>query len=403
MGEFAPYQAPMQQAFPDAPVAAPAGGGPGPGSAVMDAIEARRAEATEGGPETFGAEEGKPVEEGDVTGEEEIRMPEEGEAFSASDAMKQTPEAVDKAADLLEEQTGTTVDEHYEQLTGNPPPANQNRRRTAEFLFEFGLNLLAQPGGMSPAQEFGQAATQTMSARMGRRDAAAAAESTERQQRFENKMQAREVGIRERELARLENQGDYEYVAGNDGNVYVFDGRTGEFKEAPGNLSLPSGTRAGTTSAVVQEINQFMAMRRRVADINGIQFEGTQMEVIALEQAERRILEQRDRPYDERTARRSARDDALQYLTASDEFGFMQEDDPEGAMALVNSTTEQFYNLEKYGSYEGEVVADDDGPDVGMLTIGEATPVTNNETGVTEHWTLNPDGTKRRVDPSEMN
>ena len=81
----------------------------------------------------------------------------------------------------------------------------------------------------------------------------------------------------------------------------------------------------------------------------------------------------------------------------------MQEDDPEGAMALVNSTTEQFYNLEKYGSYEGEVVADDDGPDVGMLTIGEATPVTNNETGVTEHWTLNPDGTKRRVDPSEMN
>ena len=38
-----------------------------------------------------------------------------------------------------------------------------------------------------------------------------------------------------------------------------------------------------------------------------------------------------------------------------------------------------------------------------MLTIGQATPVTNNETGVTEHWTLNPDGTKRKVDPSEMN
>ena len=129
VGEFGQFQAPpMQQpAFEEEPTG---GGGPGIGSAVMEAIEAKRA-GEEGAPAAA-----EPVEEAPDGEEKEIELPAEGEGLSAESVMQQSPEAVDKAVDMLEEQTGQEVEQLYEQQTGNPPPADMRKREVGAFLLD---------------------------------------------------------------------------------------------------------------------------------------------------------------------------------------------------------------------------------------------------------------------------
>lgn len=411
-------------AFQPGPMAPPpqlafeqGGGGEGGvplGSAVMGAFggepgsEAAAAAGAGQEPAPVGPN-GQPVIQGEseevpATEDGEIRMPAEGESFSAQDAMSQTPEAVDKAVDMLEEQTGVPVEQHYEMVTGNPPPANTKRRQIGEFLFEFGLNLLARPAGGDDFSDVGTALQQTMGARIGRQQQAEATRKDDEQVAHERRMDLEELGLKTREIEALESGargGSYADFTGQDGNLYTYDRRNGRATPVIGPDGNPIKARAqggGSAAESVQRFNAVMTNRQRMAEIAGIPFEGP-VEMEARMQAEEAMRGIRPSAEDDARTRQQALTDATRLLTASTEYSFMS---PEEQATAREEMARSFFNYTKYGDFEGNVeAAAGEPPDASRLTQGMATPVTD-EQGNTEYWTLGTNGQPRKVSAEEL-
>jgi hypothetical protein len=390
VGQFGPYQAPpmAQPAFEAEPTG---GGGPGVGGAVMEAIEARRGAGEEGAEPGAMPAEAKPVEEGDVTDEGEIELPAEGEGLSAEHVMQSSPEAVDKAVEMLEEQTGAEVEELYERQTGSPPPANMRKREIGNFLLEFGLNLLAGPGGMSPAEEFGQAAQQTIAGRRGRREAATSAEREERQAQHERNMELKEFGLKRREIESVE-AGRIERFVTNDGRMMQWDPTAGTATAVLGAEGEPitgvEGRGTGTQAEFV--FSTVIENQRKIAELNDIEFTPA-MEIEARRQAERAMRNIRpEGEFDEVAARRRASTAASDFLGESEDFKAATQEEQQ---VMIAEALEMNYNWEKYGVYQQEAPSGPD-PDRSQIPEGSAVPVTD-ESGETAYWIRQDDGVRK--------
>ncbi len=386
VGQFGPYQAPPMQQPAFEEQAAGGGGGPGLGSTVMDAIEAKRDGAV-------GAEEGAPPVEGAAAeGEADIELPAEGEGLSAEQVFQQSPEAVDKAVDVLEEQTGKPVEQLYEQQTGNPPPANMKRREMGNFLLEFGLNLLAQPGGMSPAQEFGQAAQQTIRGRTERRTTATAVEREERQAQHERNMELKEFGLKRREIESIE-AGQIERFVTNDGRMMQWDPIAGTATAVLGAEGEPitgvEGRGTGTQAEFV--FTTVIENQRKIAELNDLEFT-PEMEIVARRQAEAAMRNIRpEGEFDEAAARVRARDAATELLKVNEDFKAATGEEQE---AMIARSLEMNLNWEKYGVYQFETPSGPD-PDPARIPEGSAVPITDGNTGEQSYWIRDGDGVRK--------
>lgn len=386
VGQFDAFQpSPMTPvAFPEEATAA--GGGPGAGTQVMDAMEERRrTQAAEEGVIPEGtAGPGGIVEEGREAPDGEIRLPAEGEEFSAQDAMSQTPEAVDKAVDELERTTGVPVEETYTQVTGNPPPQNMKRREMGSFLFEFGLNLMAAPAGVSDVETFGGALQQTMGGRRARRESAASMEREERQAQHERRMELAEYGLKRREVEALES-GQMERFVRDDGVLMEYEpgtGRATPILDAEGNeIKGPPGSGTGGNTQAEYLFTATLDNHKEMARLAGVEWT-PQMEITAREAAA--VAMRGLRPSEGRTdaeMRRTAEESARALLKDSPDF---LAGTPEERDAMITAAQTKAYNWEKYGTYAIEPPAGPE-PDVANIPEGQAVPVTD-EHGRTNYW-----------------
>lgn len=327
----------------------------------------------------------------------------EGEIKTAQDAFAAAPEEVDKAIDAMEKSTGVPVAQSYEMITGNPPPAQMKKRKIGEFLFEFGLNLLAQPPGMAGAQEVGVAMQQTIG---GRRARAERREVTARQRQIEEReygLELRKLGLKEREIEALESGargGSYADFTGQDGYLYTYDRRNNQARRVVGPDGKPIKARektTGTTAESVQRYNATIDAWKRRAEILGIEYSG-QYELDALAAAERRLIGTRPSEMTDEQRRAAAMEEANS-IKKTPEYLYGT---PEERQEMLEEARSNAYNYLKYGETGEPARAPAGGtPDASRLQSGAATPVTD-EAGNVTYWTLDANGEPRQVSPEEM-
>jgi len=327
----------------------------------------------------------------------------EGEITTAQDAFDAAPEEVDKAIDSLEQTTNIPIEQQYQNITGNPPPSNMKRRKIGEFLFEFGLNLIAQPPGMAGIQEVGVSMQQTIAGRRGR---AQRRQATERQtvlEEREHQIELRKLGLREREIEAMETGargGSYADFTGEDGYMYSYDRRTGQATQVVGVDGNPIKARPGATGTVsesVQRYNATIDAWKRRAQIRGIEY-GGEYELAALRAAENRLIGNRPSEMTDEERRRIAMEEA-NAITDTTEYLYAS---AEERRQMVEDERRDAYNYLKYGDEMAPATAPAGGtPDASRLQAGAATPVTD-ENGNVTYWTLDTNGQPRQVNDDEM-
>ncbi len=383
---------------PGGELAQPMPGGPTPPGAAEG-----MAQPVPGGPTEPGAAEGMAQPLDSYTAEGQKSAFKEGEIESAEDALKAAPEAVDKSMDVMEQQTGVPVEETYEKLTGSPPPANMKRRAIGEFLFEFGLNLLAAPPGGSDVGDLGRGLQQTIAGRQGRAQRQQTQARTQQIEERDYQIELRKLGLKEREIEAMESGargGSYADFTGEDGYLYTYDRRTHVANRVVGPDGKPIKSQdkgTGTTGESVQRYNATIDAWKQRAQILGIEY-GGEYELDALTAAENRLIGTRPQEMTDEQRRTAAMEEANS-VTKTTEYLYAT---PEERRAMVEEARRDAYNYLKYGDQMEPVAAPAGGaPEASRLQSGAATPVTD-EAGNVTYWTLGTDGQPRQVSDEEM-
>jgi hypothetical protein len=327
----------------------------------------------------------------------------EGEITSAEDALKAAPEAVDKSIKVMERQTGVPVEETYEKVTGSPPPANMKRRAIGEFLFEFGLNLLAAPPGGSDVGDLGRGLQQTIAGRQGRAQRRETQVRTREIEEREYGLELKKLGLKEREIEAMESGargGSYADFTGEDGYLYTYDRRTHQANRVVGPDGNPIKSQdkgTGTTGESVQRYNATIDAWKQRAQILGIEY-GGEYELDALTAAENRLIGTRPQEMTDEQRRTAAMEEANS-VTKTTEYLYAT---PDERRAMVEEARRDAYSYLKYGDQMDPAVAPAGGaPEASRLQSGAATPVTD-EAGNVTYWTLGTDGQPRQVSDEEM-
>lgn len=319
------------------------------------------------------------------------------------------PESISKVIDLLEKNTGKTVEELYEQQTGNPPPRNTKKEKIGEFLLEFGLNLASAPAELSSFEAIGRSAQAARAAGKQRDVEYQAGLERREQKRIEaeerrlgrvDKKFDREVTMERLDLERKRTQatldkpvGTFENYVGDDGYMYTYNEQSGEGRRVMvnGKPVKPDPKMNKTTQQRFDtEVRYNLYM-----SVHGKDSEGQELTGGDLRTAREGALKfaNREREYTADEARRDAVKSATTILAKDVNYSLA---DPDEQKALLDAKVEELSQLLMYGSGPkgGQ-------PDPSRLSEGVATPVTNDETGITEFWTLK-DGQPSKVSESQL-
>jgi len=318
------------------------------------------------------------------------------------------PKQIDKAIKVMEQASGKSVEELYQQQTGSPPPQGEGKRKIGQFLFEFGLNLISTPGGTSDVEAVGRSAQATIGERRARETAAEEGRVREEDRRIAvqerrlgrvDKAFDREVRLEQLDLQRQKVQADmdrptgkFDNYVGEDGYMYTYNEETGEGRRVMVN-GKPVKPDPKQNRSQQQRFDTEVRYNLYM-DVHGKDPEGAPLEGADLKNARVGALKfaNRQKEYTKDEARRDAVKQATTVLSKLPDFTLAT---PEEQKVMLEEKVNEYIELLMYGSGPGQGA-----PDVSRLSEGVATPVTN-EAGVTEYWTIR-DGSPVKVSENEL-
>lgn len=158
---------------------------------------------------------------------EDVKTPED--LFAAADE-----EDIRKGVDVLEQQLeseGSSVDEAYQKVTGEPPDTRLTREEKGQLLMEFGLGILAQnPMEGEGLAAIGASGLSTMQSARAMKEAKRTAPAEERKAQLE-------MDLTEAQISAANRQGK-EITTNDAGNMIIVDTNTGntiEVTDSDGN------------------------------------------------------------------------------------------------------------------------------------------------------------------------
>ncbi len=410
-------------AFPPAAPAA-AGGFPAPqaaaGNAPVDYSGAfpGPAPASAPPPPAFGMEmmqpKAQPVE---VTGPPQPEpqaapKPKPKDAVGFDEAMKDAdPKQIDEAIKVMEQSSGKSIEELYTEQSGAPPPKGMAKRKLGQALFEFGLNLMAAPAGLSDVETIGRAGQATVAGRRQREEKAEAKQvaaderralAEERRmgridKRFDRAAVLKRLEIQQQRLQAELNRpiGPFKDYLGEDGYLYSRDSATGEARQVmhKGKPFKPDAKWMKTTDRKLEwelKENGYMA-------VHGVDSQGKPLTGAALQKVKADALRyaSEGKQMEEGDARKAAREEAAKQLEDDSAFFSASTDERSRMIDELAIPIADFYMLRT-----DRVMGNK--PDPSRLTEGVATPIKDPDTGVMEYWTLDPEGNAKQVQPGQI-
>jgi len=328
------------------------------------------------------------------------------------DVMKDAdPKQIDEAIKIMEQTSGLSAEELYTQQTGAPPPEGMGKRKIGQALFEFGLNLMAAPAGLSDVETIGRAGQATIAGRRQReeKEEAKAIATEERRAAAEERRlgridkqfdRAATLKRLEIEQQRLQHQlntkiGPFKDYIGDDGTLYTRDAATGEARQVihKGKPFKPDAEFMKSTEKRLEwEIkkNGYMA-------VHGTDSQGRPLTGAALRKVEDDALTYANtgKKLDEGTARMKAREEAAKLLEDDDDYFSATPDERARMIDEKAGPIADFYML-RTDSVMGHK------PDPSKLTEGVATPLRDPDTGIMEYWTLDAEGNAKQVQEQQV-
>jgi len=318
------------------------------------------------------------------------------------------PKQIDEAIKVMETASGKSVEELYTAQTGAPPPEGMGKRKLGQALFEFGLNLMAAPAGLSDVETIGRAGQATI------------AQRTQREEKEEQKALAaeeRRAAAHERAMGRLDRKfdraatlerlsmerqrtqaaldkpiGEFTNYVGPGGYMYEWNPETQEGRQIIINgkpMKATDQAIAGKQQRFDTEVRFNMYMGVYGKDSDGNPLTG---EAFSLAQKEALKFANRQKPYTRAEANRSAVDGATSLFKNDSNYALATPEEQRTMFkAKVAELTEMY--MAGYGNGGGE-------PDASKLVEGVATAITN-DNGITEYWMLK-NGEKVKVNESQL-
>lgn len=318
------------------------------------------------------------------------------------------PESIGKVIDLLEQNTGRSVEELYEQQTGRPPPRGTKKEKIGEFLLEFGLNLASAPAELSSFEAVGRSAKAAMATGRQRdveheqRLAQAQERRVAAQERAEGRLDKkfdRTVTLERLALERQRTQvaldkpvGEFENYIGEDGYWFTYNAQTDEGRRVMVE-GKPQKAHKDAIANKQRRLDSEVRMNMYM-DVHKTWPDGTPKTGTDLWEAKSKALEyaNRVRPYTRAEAVREATKLAVPELLK--DTNYMVADDEE-RQAMKRRLIADYAD-----SFMAGNSSDGAEPDESRLTEGVATAVTN-DAGITEYWMLK-DGEKVKVPESQL-
>lgn len=332
-----------------------------------------------------------------------------GKPVSFSDMYdKADKKSITKAIDLLEKTTGQSVEDLYQQQTGNPPPRGTKKEKIGEFLLEFGLNLMSVPAGEDSFSSVGRSAQAALATGRQRDEQYAMGLGKQEEKRIAREDRAlgrldkafdREIKTEELALQRQKVQadmdrsvGNFENYIGDDGYMYTYNEETGEGRRVMVN-GKPVKPDPRQNKSKQQRFDTEVRYNLYM-DVHGKDAEGNPLAGANLKKAREGALKfsNREREYTKDEARRDAVKQATTVLSKLPDFTLAT---PEEQKVMLEEKVDEYTELLMYGSGPGQGQ-----PDPSRLSEGVATPVTN-DSGVTEYWTIR-DGSPVKVSENEL-
>ena len=321
------------------------------------------------------------------------------------------PKQIDDAIKVMEESSGKSIEELYTAQSGAPPPKGMGKRKLGQALFEFGLNLMSAPAGLSDVESIGRAGQATIAGRRQREEKAEAkqvaaderrAAAEERRmgrldKKFDRAAVLKRLEIEQQRLQHVLDKpvGPFKDYIGEDGYLYSRDAATGEARQImhKGEPFKPDEQWMQTTDKKLEwEIkkNGYMA-------VHGVDSQGNPLTGTALRKVKSDSLAyaNRTQQMDETEARMKAHDKAAEGLKEDDAYFDATPDEQARMLNERTNSIADFYML-RTDTLMGNK------PDPSKLTEGVATPLKDPDTGVMEYWTLDAEGNVKQVQQQQI-
>lgn len=318
------------------------------------------------------------------------------------------PESISKVIDLLEQNTGRSVEELYEQQTGRPPPRGTKKEKIGEFLLEFGLNLASAPAELSSFEAVGRSAKAAMATGRQR--------DVEHEQRLAQG-QERRIAAQERAEGRLDKKfdraatlerlsleqqrvqialdkpvGTFENYIGEDGYWFTYNAQTDEGRRVMVN-GKPQKAHKDAIANKQRRLDSEVRMNMYMA-VHSTWPDGTPKTGTDLWKAKSDGLQyaNRVRNYTRAEAVRDATKLAVPELLKDTDYNLA---DTEERLSMKRRLIAEYAD-----SFMAGNSSDGAEPDESRLVEGIATAVTN-DAGITEYWMLK-NGEKVKVSESQL-
>lgn len=338
--------------------------------------------------------------------------PKAKDAVGFDEVMKDAdPKQIDEAIKVMEAASGKSVEELYTQQTGAPPPKGMGKRKLGQALFEFGLNLMAAPAGLSDVETIGRAGQATIAGRRQREEKAEAKQVAADERRalaeerrmgridkqFDRAAVLKRLEIEQQRLQHLLNTpiGPFKDYLGVDGYLYSRDAATGEARQVmhKGKPFKPDPKWMKTTERKLEwelKLNGYMA-------VHGVDSQDKPLTGAALRRVKEDALAyaSEGKQMEESEARKAAREEAARLFENDDDFFSATPDEQARMIDERSIRIANFYMLRT-----DKVMGNK--PDPSRLTEGVATPIKDPDTGVMEYWTLDAEGNAKQVTEQQV-
>jgi len=321
------------------------------------------------------------------------------------------PKQIDEAIKVMETASGKSIEELYTAQSGAPPPEGMSKRKLGQALFEFGLNLMSAPAGLSDVETIGRAGQATIAGRRQREEKAEAkqvaaderrAAAEERRmgrldKQFDRAAVMKRLEIEQQRLQHVLDKpvGPFKDYIGEDGYLYSRDAATGEARQImhKGEPFKPDEKWMQTTDKKLEwEIkkNGYMA-------VHGVDSQNRPLTGAALRKVKSDSLAyaNRTQQMDETEARMKAHDKAAELLKEDDDYFDATPDEQQRMLNKRTNEIADFYMLRTDTLMANK-------PDPSKLTEGVATPIKDPDTGVMQYWTKDAEGNVRQVQEQQV-
>ena len=332
--------------------------------------------------------------------------------FGFEDVMKDAdPKQIDEAIKVMEQASGKSIEELYTEQSGAPPPEGMGKRKLGQALFEFGLNLMSAPAGLSDVETIGRAGQATIAGRRQREEKAEAkqvaaderrAAAEERRmgrldKRFDRAAVLKRLEIEQQRLQHVLDTpiGPFKDYLGEDGYLYSRDSATGEARQVmhKGKPFKPDPKWMKTTDRKLE----WELKKNGYEAVHGVDSQGKPLTGAALRKVKSDALAyaSEGKQLEEGEARQKAHDKAAEGLASDDAYFDATPDEQQRMLNERTNSIADFYML-RTDTLMGNK------PDPSKLTEGVATPLRDPDTGVMEYWTLDAEGNVKQVQQQQV-